>query len=785
MKKYFKNYKLEIITLLIFFIFFAFLFYTFPYNGDDWGKESCSFFIALKNAWNAYFTFNGRFFGNFLASWFKYNSFMKIIISSLIVTCIVYIIGNFITIKGFKKYLLSFLLIILMPLHMFKDTISWLSSFVNFVIPGLSVITIIYLSRNLFEDKTEYKKYHSIIAVLCGLFMNLFAEHNSIFSIFLAIGLLLVSYLLKKKVYKVQVYFLISCVVFCLITFLSPVYWGDMPRLANATEFTSLSIIGKVFYNLTKSPWIACLSYENIIINFVIAFLFIINYKKFTTIIDKISLIIMLFITIILFPLTYFSVFNILTSHKIQLFLLIIYILDMLYILYRLFYKSDQKTFYKLICLFLSSYIIGIPLLLAYTIGFRCFFTSYLLLVVFACCLGDKLYYISVKMINLLMQIGTVLVMSLFIYISYCNNLNRLEINKIIEKSKNNNATFVILPDYPYPQIIRQKGKPRNEAQYGSFLAHYHLDNNAIINFINYNKYYSGKYDVNNFLKGLYIETYDGSDEPTHPTILKISTKNIPYDYLLGFTPLANSDPKLENPSILASNSAINWIKIDHSINPVVCQKKDNGLDYCSDPYLMEKDGIIELWYRFNPYNYQNEESKKYNSLIYRVTSTDGVNWSPSKLIFNKDRNEAYMSPSVLYENNRYKIYYVNYDNNVYYRESSNLESWSKPQKINFGELNGHIWHGELNKVNNRYEYLAYTIDDELYLSISNDNKNFKSTKKIDTSFLSRNNAQIYKSTYMIKRDKVFLYIPYLYKGKNKSTWQIFLKIYDKKEFYE
>ncbi len=787
LKNFIKKNYYDIIISFIIFVFLGALFYMFPYNSDDWGKKSLNFLSSIKNSVYLWKTYNGRFFGNILVCLFKYSDIFKSIFSSLVMLTLITVLSKYIKINKFQSILLSFLLLILMPLSMFKDTISWMSSFANFVIPGLCIAEIIYISKDIFnkEAKIEYKWYHYVIAILCGIFMNLFTEHNSIFSVLLAVGIIGASYLIRKEVYKLQLVFLFTSIAFCALTFLSPVYWGNMPRLTNADFFVNMGFIDKIIYNLKNTIWLDSLSYENIVLNFIIGILFVLNIKKVKNKYAQLLIIALSLITFIIYPFLYFNPLNFIFSTKIKLLIFLIYVYVIIHLLYKLFYQKDKNQFFMLLCLFLSAFIVALPLLVSYRIGPRCFFSSYVILIIFTYLLANNLFVIKPKIINILIIIGSLSLSVILGYVAYKNYLNKLEISEIINFKIKIKDYNIILPSYPYPQIIRQKGKPTNEEQYNSFLKYYHLNNSYTVYFVSYYKYYhslENKY----FSNFIVTTTYDGSNQATHPSIVNLNKKVSGYKYWLTLTPLPNDNPRYENPSILASNSGTHWIVPNGLSNPVACTTKNHIKDYCSDPYLFYNNGQFELWYRFNPYIYGKVESKKYNCLIYRKTSKDGINWSKEELIFDKEDNQAFMSMSIIYENNKYKIWYVNYDGNIYYRESNDLKKWTSPIKVEINNFTKIVWHGEIIREDNSYYYLAYLQNGELCLMKSNNGLNFETIKNIDISFVkTEENSRVYKSTIMKVDDKIYLYIPYNKKINGKSHWSIYLKIYDKKDFYK
>ena len=217
---------------------------TFPLTGDDYGKNASWIIEGFKEAYDLWLSYNGRFFGNLLVVMMNYSKVFRVILQAATITGIIYFVSKNSKSKDkFNSFLLSFVLFFGMSKMMFRESISWMSGFANFGIPALMFALLIYNFRNIFEeDKVEYKWYNYLIAVLCGIFTNLFSEHTSIFSVLIGIGFIIVSLINHKKIYKIQIIYLAVSIVFCALMFLSPVYWNGMPRLDNADYYNGLNI---------------------------------------------------------------------------------------------------------------------------------------------------------------------------------------------------------------------------------------------------------------------------------------------------------------------------------------------------------------------------------------------------------------------------------------------------------------------------------------------------------------------------------------------------------------
>mgnify|MGYP003252864052 CR=1 FL=1 len=65
------------------------------------------------------------------------------------------------------------------------------------------------------------------------------------------------------------------------------------------------------------------------------------------------------------------------------------------------------------------------------------------------------------------------------------------------------------------------------------------------------------------------IPTYDGANQPTHPSVVKFEQPWNGYLYWMAMTPYPFNDGSYENPSIVASNDGENWIVPEGVSNPL------------------------------------------------------------------------------------------------------------------------------------------------------------------------------------------------------------------------
>ncbi|MBQ8472241.1 MAG: hypothetical protein IJ501_01915 [Bacilli bacterium] len=279
------------------------------------------------------------------------------------------------------------------------------------------------------------------------------------------------------------------------------------------------------------------------------------------------------------------------------------------------------------------------------------------------------------------------------------------------------------------------------------------------------------------------IETFDGSGSLTHPSIQYFPNKFNGYIFWMVYTPYNNCDIELENPCICVSNDGINFKNIGKTPLLPIIHSNQIEKKYYNDPFLFFNDNHLEIWYR-----YTEENKETIFNYVYRIISYDGVNWQEPELML--DDNLSYMSLSIIKENNKYKIFYFDYENKLCYRESENLKIWKKPKIIDLNISEYPMWHAEIRFINNSYEYLFIDKKYNLYYSIFDKNFKIKLIKKLDYTYDINeyySNSLKYKSTFIHFENKIYLYIPFrydrilLFKFKNfiRRKWRLVLYILD------
>lgn len=268
----------------------------------------------------------------------------------------------------------------------------------------------------------------------------------------------------------------------------------------------------------------------------------------------------------------------------------------------------------------------------------------------------------------------------------------------------------------------------------------------------------------------LQIVSSYGDTQAFHPKVLNFSKPWNGYRYWMAYTPYPGADQRRENPHIRVSNDKITWkpvTKTDQALDPVVPFEHPDK-QYNSDTHLVyRKDlNVLECYWR------QVDNIRRIDR-IFKRTTTDGKNWSDRQLVLESDaRIDGILSPSILYEDGKYKMWTVNYvgEYPILYRESTDGFHWSTPREIYFQYPSERLrsWHLDVIHTENGYEVLVVAFyrghrhrDMNLYYTSSKDNQNYAPCTAIlkpSGNKSAWDNRGIYRSSFFIEDGSYYVY---------------------------
>jgi hypothetical protein len=255
------------------------------------------------------------------------------------------------------------------------------------------------------------------------------------------------------------------------------------------------------------------------------------------------------------------------------------------------------------------------------------------------------------------------------------------------------------------------------------------------------------------------LPTYDGSGQSTHFNVQFSPEGYLGHRYWMVLTPYPYRDATKENPSVLVSENGLDWSAPAGVANPVSGVPPDvDKKGHYSDGFLMRGAKGFELWFRYNPGREDGSRTDNSTSVIYRLRSADGVDWTDRETVFDGD-GQDYMSPSLLAEGPGYRLWYTNDGGEFFRIESEDLRTWSEPQAAEVSFADGYVpWHQEIVATDQGYEalLLGYQLTADsglprfaLFYAQSEDGLHFGEGRRIDPAKVDPRLAgyEFYKSS--------------------------------------
>lgn len=483
-----KNKKAFLIYGLIF-AFFAILSYLFPYTGDDWawGSE-----IGLQRLQSGFSDYNGRYAGNILVLLLTRNKLLNVLFMSTTFFVCCTCCDKYVTDKkesNITYTLLAVILFLVMPRDIFAQSVVWTSGFANYV-PSviISAIYVIMFKKIFYDELRPFSNKMTVAIFFMALVGALFIEHITIFNVFLGTFAVIYCRVKYKKHYVFNYSFLIGSVIGSIIMFSNSAYHNviqgaDPYRSVSSNIFGFLYTIFthtyEIISNLILSNYVMCL-----IISVLTVVLVYNSYKnnkhknvvKISTVVNILCLI------------SFFGYFiynrlplpvNLLTKF-VMILIAIVYVISLtVNILLCIKGRERIKILFPLFCIL----VMCAPLLIVNPIGPRCFFSSYLFLMIFTIALFDyvtkKVKRNSMLFFPACFAALAVIYMSIFIPIHYVDAERN---NFAKEQSRQGQKEILIcpLPDKGYLWT----SEPENDPWDKRYKLFYGLEKDVTFKFI-------------------------------------------------------------------------------------------------------------------------------------------------------------------------------------------------------------------------------------------------------------------------------------------------------------
>lgn len=432
----------------------------FPYTGDDWAWGSALGIERLKTWFDNY---SGRYVGNLIVLALTRSNILKTVAMSGTVTGIIALINN-ITKKQRGAVWIITLLLVFMPVGLLKQSIVWTSGFANYSTSIFFILLYIYYSCGIYEkEPPKYPLWHILPMFVLGFVSSLIVEHITLYSVVLAIFVLVYAIVKFKKVYASFVSYLAGTVGGTVLMFSNSVYHSVVSGNDGYRTIGDNGIVSTV--KRAFSAYLDTISpegfFKNFVLNVFIAAVCVILWHSLknklslkTRIIGELSL------TVIVMYAGFSLMFGVGRLYPderyklLQGFATAVYILAMFVFLVVLPLTGDKKA--KILFMYFSIGCMIAPLFVVTPIGSRCFFASYVMMIALVVELfsnvDDVVKQSVAKYSKTAMIVSLVgLLYLLYVYSSiYVANVHRIEKAKIDSQTK----TVIKVKKLPYEDYV-------------------------------------------------------------------------------------------------------------------------------------------------------------------------------------------------------------------------------------------------------------------------------------------------------------------------------------------
>lgn len=431
------------IAIAVIFFFYLMIAFLTPLTCDDWVWGS-DVGISRLNSW--FDNYNGRYFGNILVLIFTRNLFIKSIIMAIINTGMIFFITKIIWKKNsYINYLIIWILTMIIPLSIFSQTYAWASGFVNYNMAAFFTLLAIYLFRNLvnsdWQGDVDESKVTLIVVFLVGFFAQLFAEHVTVYNVILSMFFLIMTVIRKDKKNK-AVSFMLGTIGGAIMMFTNQSYISIMQGKDTYRSIDNTGFIERVLKIFT-SYMSEQLIQNNYFINLTISLLIVIVVYRIKGW-NKLKKIFSVFL--LTYPLYYLIGKNIMKISFVSNSALFKYSAPFFAFAYILvigfsFLLMIEKNKFSLIFYICSFAMVAAPLFFVTPLSPRCFFSSYLFLVL----IGGTLFKnvlpenisIPVKQVTSLVATGFACIfLMVFVMINRNYNFRTEYVNSMILNGK-------------------------------------------------------------------------------------------------------------------------------------------------------------------------------------------------------------------------------------------------------------------------------------------------------------------------------------------------------------
>lgn len=487
-----KNSRVRYLIYFAFFLLFLYLGWKVPFCHDEWKWGRHDRLELMMQGFDGY---NGRWLGNILILLITRLKFTKMLVITGSMTAIVWLMETNVRRKHvFEKdkldpipLLTIIFLLLAVPASLYAESYGWPAAFVNYEVSVPFFLLYFIWTDELYRNKVEkYSWFQSLIIIPVGFCTQLFSENITVITVAYAVWMILYSAVRYKKVYLLQINYLISVIAGTVLMFSNSAYYSAATH--NGKTYKSIDTgVNVLFQHFVTRIW-PDLMLNNWVLIIAISVLMLVLIVKS----GKRNL-----LTVeMIFVFSGYSVFSVMhrvcaewtfdsdeiINGTIIAALSVLYLLNVLVCLWMFVDKKERLS----ICItYLGAFAFAAPLVAADPIGSRCFYISYVFQVLMAVKLLQyllkdkefKLFYPAVVLAAGICVLG-VMYMRIFMTVGQYEDY-RME---LIQKAKEEKATELVLPVIPYDKYTGFT-EPFSEVWEEAFKDFYHIPKRMTVKF--------------------------------------------------------------------------------------------------------------------------------------------------------------------------------------------------------------------------------------------------------------------------------------------------------------
>lgn len=483
MTEWFKDNKYVVFSLIIIFLISL----LFPLSGDDWPWKATALNMDfIKNMSNS-ISINGRYIANIIVMLLT----KSIILRGIIIAIVLVGICEIIYCETKINRLYFWILFLLMPKDILRQSIIWASGFTNYTISILLLLIDILCIEKLFSKNVSWLK--GIFLLFLFFVSSFFIENLTIFLLLFSFVMNII-YLIKNKKLNLNMQLaFIGSLIGNIVMFSQAAYHNV---ITGADGYRTIAMSFKELLNrILNNCGITMVNYCVIQNVFVVSFLVIILYVYYIKKCKKNKFISLFFIYMFMYIFYILCLkinpnWSILMKHtylfnEISTFTFLILLFANIIVLFK------NHNDFKRILLIISS-IIGLlaPLSIVTPIGARNFLMIYILEIFLTLTIFKNIKVN--KEFNLVLKLLLVFLIGFYVNIYGYIQLASIRRFNYIEKQVSQGKTTINVPKLPYAEYV---WNPDFDSDYlaGAFRLSYNIPNDVEFVFFDYQEWYNNK----------------------------------------------------------------------------------------------------------------------------------------------------------------------------------------------------------------------------------------------------------------------------------------------------